>query len=141
MTAEIELLTIRVARLERENRLFQLAAAGAVLSALVLVSMGAVKSPRTIEAEKIVLLDSDGHARVTIGTPASAGAAFGIQSDDPAIWISDARGTDRAIITSEGVYFADGRAKPTVDLSSGPRPGMSSLKLYGPDGTIRWSAP
>lgn len=140
MMPEFEMLEIRVARLERENRFFKLAAAGAALSALVIVSMGAV-SPKTIKAEKILLLDSNGKARITIGTPASAGAAFGIQSDDPAIWISDAKGTDRTILTSEGVYFADGRAKPTVDLSGGARPGMPSLKFYNPDGTIRWSAP
>jgi hypothetical protein len=64
-----------------------------------------------------------------------------MQPDDPAIWISDAKGTDRAILTAEGIYFAGGNAKRTVDLSSDPRPGMSALKFYGPDGKVSWSAP
>jgi hypothetical protein len=88
MATEIELLTNRVIRLESENRFFKLAAVGVALVAAALVLMGAVKSPRTTEAEKIVLLESNGHARVTIGTPEFVGAAVDMRPDDPAIWIS-----------------------------------------------------
>jgi len=88
MATEIELSTNRVIRLESEKRFFKLAAAGVALVAAALVLMGAIKSPRTIGAEKIVLLESNGHTRVTIGTPEFVGAAVDMRPDDPAIWIS-----------------------------------------------------
>jgi len=87
MATEIELSTNRVIRLESEKRFFKLAAAGVALVA-ALVLMGAIKSPRTIGAEKIVLLESNGHTRVTIGTPEFVGAAVDMRPDDPAIRIS-----------------------------------------------------
>jgi hypothetical protein len=42
---EFDFLTKRVAKLEHENRLFKLAEAGVTLGAIVLLSIGAVKSP------------------------------------------------------------------------------------------------
>jgi hypothetical protein len=56
-------------RLESKNRFFRRAAAGVALVAAALVLMGAVKFPPTIDAGRIVLLDSKGHARATIGAP------------------------------------------------------------------------
>jgi hypothetical protein len=101
--------------------------------------MGLGGKPRTIEAEKIVILDSHGRARLMIGTPEVAGAAVDMKPDSPAIWLSDESGSDRTILTSDGLYLADGREKPLVDLSSGPtRP---ALRFYGPDEKVSWSAP
>jgi len=128
----------RLEKVERENRFYKLATICAACGAVILILMGAVKSPRTIEAEKIVLLDSHGQARVTIGTPRFTGAAVDMQPDDPAIWISDTNGADRTIITADGIYFADSNEKRIVDLNSYPRPG---LKFYGPDGKVNWMAP
>ena len=53
-------------------------AAAILLAAFVFA--GAGKAPRTIEAEKIVLLDSHGRARVTIGTPLVIIHDFHVQS-------------------------------------------------------------
>ena len=93
----------------------------------------------TIEAEKIVILDTHGRARLMIGTPDVAGAAVAMKLDAPAIWLSDENGSDRTILTSDGLYLANGREKPLVNLSSGPsRP---ELRFYGPDGKVSWSAP
>ncbi len=141
MTPEIEELTQRVGRLERENRWLKLLVTGVVLASMVLVSVGLGGKPRTIEAEKIVLLDSRGRARVAIGTPAIAGAAVDMKPDAPAIWLSDESGTDRAILTADGLRFGNGQAKPLVELSGDRRPGRFELRFYGPDGKVSWSAP
>lgn len=139
MQSEIEALKIRLAQLERSNRLLKLIGLGVVLGSAALVSMGLGGKPRTIEAEKIVILDSHGRARLMIGTPSVAGAAVDLKPDSPAIWLSDESGSDRAILTSDGLYLANGHEKPLVDLSSGPsRP---TLRFYGPDGKVSWTAP
>jgi len=69
MTSEIGSLTHRVAHLEQENRRLRMIGMAAAILLAAFVFAGAGKTPRTIEAEKIVLLDSHGRARVTIGTP------------------------------------------------------------------------
>jgi len=139
MKSEIEAVKIRVAQLEHANRLLKLIGLGVVLGSAALVSMGLGGKPRTIEAEKIVILDSYGRARLTIGIPSVAGAAVDMKPDSPAIWLSDESGSDRAILTSDGLYLASGHEKPLVDLSSGPsRP---ALRFYGPDGKVSWTAP
>lgn len=139
MQSEIDALTARIERLERANR--RLKAIGGVvgLASIALLSVGFGGKARTIEAEKIVILDSRGRARLTIGTPKSAGVAVSMEGDAPAIWLSDESGSDRTILNSEGLYLANSRGKRLVDLSGDPaRP---ELRLYGPDGTVSWSAP
>jgi len=139
MRPEIESLIVRVARLERANRRLKLIGVGVALASTVLVSMGLSGKPRTIEAEKIVILDTHGRARLMIGTPDVAGASVDMKLDAPAIWLSDENGSDRTILTSDGLYLANGREKPLVNLSSGPsRP---ELRFYGPDGKVSWSVP
>lgn len=110
-----ENVTARLEKLERENRrLKQVGAVALVLVASVLL-MGQAKQSRTIEAERIRLLDSHGRARLTIGTPGSSGVAIDMKPDEPAIWLSDERGTDRAIITTDGLRLADAKGKPRAD--------------------------
>lgn len=134
-------LSERVKRLEYENRLFKLAGTVLALGVLAFASLGAANKPQTIEAEKIILRDAQGHVRLTLGTPGTAGAAFAIQPNDPAIWLSDENGTDRAILTSDGLYFANKNSRPTVSLSSGSASGASSLGFYDPNGKIIRSIP
>jgi hypothetical protein len=138
MQPEIEALTMRIARLERANRWMKVIAVGSALAAAGLVLMGSSGKPRTIEAEKVVILDSHRRPRITIGTPEIVGVAVGMKRDEPAIWLSDENGSDRTILASDGLYLADGRAKPKVSLTSGPvRP---ELRLYGSDGKLAWTA-
>ena len=49
--------------------------------------------PQTLEVEKIIIRDSHGHARITIGTPAVAGVAVDLNANEPAIWLSDEKGS------------------------------------------------
>jgi len=141
MTSEVELLTRRVARLERESRLTKLIGIASVLGVAVLLLVGADKTPRTIEAEKIVLRDSQGHVRVTIGTPEFAGAGIDMKATDPAIWLTDEHGDDRAVLTTDGLRFGTSKHKPIVELISDPRSGRSALRFYSDNGKISWSAP
>lgn len=66
-----------------------------VLFVFRVARMGQARQPYpVVEAQKIVVLDSQGRPRITLGTPSSSGAAFGLKTDDPAIWMSDENGTD-----------------------------------------------
>jgi hypothetical protein len=136
---EIEALVKRVQRLERQNRWLKLAALGIALGVMIVALSGAGKTARIVEAQKIVLLDSHGHAKLTLGTPALTGATVGVNPDDAVIWLTDDKGTDRAMLTSDGLFFANRDARPTISISSGPK--TSELKLYGMDGKASWSAP
>jgi hypothetical protein len=140
MTSEVDNLGQRVARLERQNRKLKMAGLGIVLGMAAFLLMGAARAPKIVEAEKIVILDLHGRARITIGTPAFAGAAADTNPDDPMIWLTDEKGADRAMLANDGLSFANGKGRPTVRLSSDPN-GLSGLKLYGADGKVSWSAP
>lgn len=141
MTTESGSLTDRVARLEQENRWLKMVGVAAAVLLVSLVLIGAGKGPRTIEAEKIVLLDSHGRARLTIATPAIAGATIDAGPDDPVVWLTDDKGADRAMLTTDGLYFANDKSRPTVTLSSGPKRGAPALRFYAADGKVSWSAP
>jgi hypothetical protein len=136
---EIEALAKRVQTLERQNRRVKLAALGIVLGVMIAALSGAGKATRTVEAQKIVLLDSHGHARLTIGTPALTGATVGVNPDDAVVWLTDEKGTDRAMLTPDGLFFANHDARPAISISSDPK--TPELKLYGIDGKVLWSAP
>ena len=134
---EIDVLTERVAQLERSNRKLKLVFGFVLLSTVVLSLVSAAK-PRIIEAEKIIIRDSHGRARVTIGTD----LAIDKERDEPAIWLSDATATDRMILLTDRLYFADEHTKPLVELVAKPGnsyapslPG-SALRFHAPDGKV-----
>lgn len=141
MTREVGSLSKRVARLEQENRRLKMVGIAAVVLIASLLFAGAGRRPRTIEAEKIVRLDSHGRARLTIATPAIAGATIDAGPGDALVWLTDGKGADRAMLTSDGLYFANGESRPTVTLNSDPKRVASALKFYGADGRVSWSAP
>jgi|ERR1035438_5966250 hypothetical protein len=141
MTPESGSLRDRVAHLERENRQLKMVGVAVAVLLVSFVFVGAGKSPRTIAAEKIVLLDSHGRARLTIATPAIVGAVVDTGPDDPVIWLTDDKGADRAMLTADGLYFANDKSRPTVTLSSGPKRGAPALRFYAADGKVSWSAP
>ena len=83
-----------------------------------LALMAQARPNRTIEAEQIIVRDSNGRARITIGTPRSSGHAIDSQSDDPLIWLSDERGTDRAILGIDGLRFANEHGRSTTNYEA-----------------------
>jgi hypothetical protein len=141
MTSEVEMLAIRVGRLERQNRLLKVIGTGCALGLAALLLAGADKTPRTIEAEKIILRDSQGRARVTIGTPESAGVAIDMKASDPAIWLADEDGTDRAILSVDSLRFGNSKGRPLVALVGDPRPERSALQFYDSNGKVSQSLP
>jgi hypothetical protein len=136
---EIEALASRVQALEQQNRRVKLSSLCIVLGVAIVAFSGAGKGAGTVEAQKIVLLDSHGRAKLTIGTPALTGATVGVNPDDAVIWLTDDKGADRAMLTPEGLFFANHDTRPTISISSDPK--ASELKLYGTDGKVLWSAP
>lgn len=140
MVQEFENLAQRIEKLERQNRRFKQIGIAIALCATILLLTAANKVPRTIQAERIILLDSHGRAKLTMSTPAFSGATIDVNLDDPVIWMTDDKGADRAMLTTDGLFFANGKARPTVSLSSDPN-GTSALKFYGTNGKVSWSAP
>jgi hypothetical protein len=140
MILEIQELGERVARLERQNRMMKCSVLATVLLGAVLLCAGAAKNARVIEAEKIILRDARGHARITIGTPESAGYALDLATDAPVIWLTDNNGTDRAMLTTDGLFFASEKGRRAVSLESDPKHHLPNLRLFAPDGTTAWTA-
>jgi|ERR1700735_2936838 len=108
----VQRLHERLDALEKQNRRLKLIVGAALLAASSLGLMGLAGPPRTVEAEKFVLRDGQGRPRITIGAPRSSGAAVGLQSEEPAIWITDEKGQDRAILTMDNLRFANEKEKP-----------------------------
>jgi hypothetical protein len=109
---EFQSLQKRVQQLERQNCWMKRAGCGALLLFVVVVTMGQSRQPRTLEAEQFILRDTQGHARLTIGTPRVSGVAVFTDSDEPALWFTNTKGTDRAVLTGDGLRFADEKGHP-----------------------------
>ena len=97
-----------VETLETENRRLRRIVIAITVALSALFVMGQSRQNRTIEAEKLIIRDSQGRARITIGT----GMGIDMHKDDPAIWLSDDKGHDRVILLTDGLYFADQHSKP-----------------------------
>jgi hypothetical protein len=108
----------RLEKLERDNRTLKWLGMAAALFAASAVLMAQVRPNRTIQAERIIVRDSSGRARITIGTPSSSGYAVDSKSDDPLIWLSDEKGTDRAILGIDGLRFADEHGRRTANYQA-----------------------
>jgi myo-inositol-hexaphosphate 3-phosphohydrolase len=140
MISETNALAERVRRLEQQNRAIKWIAAGSLLLVIVAGLKAQQRPARTIEAEKFVLLDSKGRARVTIGTPRSSGVAIDLPADEPSIWISDLNGMDRVIITTDGLRLANESGRPAASLTFTNKKGAEIL-LYNADGKLLHRAP
>lgn len=67
---------------------------------------------RTVETEQLILRDAQGRARLTMGTSRISGVAIDVAPDEPTVWLTDTKGTDRAILTGDGLRFADEKGRP-----------------------------
>ncbi len=140
MTPEINVLTERVERLERQNRILKRATVAILLLVVVAALRAQSRPARTIEAEKFVLRDSQGRARITIGTPESSGVAVDTPADEPSIWISDTKGIDRVIVTTEGLRLANDAGRAAASLTFTRKTG-GEIRLYTYDGKLLYYAP
>jgi hypothetical protein len=111
MTPELETLTRRLDRLERENRRWKiLGIAGAAVAAFLMLTGVTVKEPM-IGAEAFTLLGKQGELR----------AVFAMVKDEPTLALFDSGGRVRAGLSL---------------LENSPQ-----LILYGEDGKPVWKAP
>jgi hypothetical protein len=119
-TSDFTFLTSRVERLERQNRFYKRGAMLFLLSLIAFIAMGESRPSRTVEAEQFILRDTQGRQRLVIGTPNASGAALGLTPDEPVIWITGKSGADRAILSSDGLRFADenGKALASMDVAN-----------------------
>jgi hypothetical protein len=138
MTPEMNALEERVHRLEQQNCVIKWMAVAVLLLGLA-ASLKAEQRMRVIEAEKFVLRDSNGRARITIGTPQSSGVAIDTPMDEPAIWISDAKGNDRVTLTTDGLSLVNVR-RPAASLTFTEKKG-AEIFLYSHDGKLLFHAP
>ena len=113
---DVQVILKRIDVLERQNRWLVRAGLVASLLAVAAVTMGQARTSRTVEAEQFILRDAQGRQRLTIGTPRFSGVAIGLEADRPAIWITGSNGVDRAILTSDGIYWADEHGKGTARI-------------------------
>jgi|SRR5689334_24476686 len=135
---DIEALSLRITRLERANMRLRLVSAVVGLAALGSCSTD-LAGKRTLDVQELVIRDSQGRARATIGTPRLSGSAVGMSPDSPAIWLTGENGSDRLVITTDGIYLADERAKRLMEIGgalNGP-----VLRIYDAGGKMAWSAP
>jgi hypothetical protein len=114
-------------------------AVGVLLLGMV-ASLRAQQHMRTIEAEQFVLRDSNGRTRVRIGTPQYSGVAIDTPMDEPVVWISDAKGNDRVMLTTEGLRVANDSGKPAASLTFTNKKG-AEIFLYSHDGKLLFHAP
>jgi myo-inositol-hexaphosphate 3-phosphohydrolase len=133
-------LYTRMGKLERQNRFQRNALTVGLLISICVTAMGQARPARTVEAERFVLLDGKGRARITIGTPLTSGATVGTSPDEPIIWLSDAKGNDRAMITTEGLRLANEHSRPAASLTFTPNEG-AKLFLYDNEGKLLFYAP
>jgi len=97
---------------------------------------------RTVEAEQFIVRDANGHARLTLGTPSASGVAVLMKPDEPAIWLSDPNGLDRAIITADGFRLSSGKGKPVLEIGASTSTAEpASIRIYDSGSKVVWSAP
>lgn len=132
---DVQAILQRIDALEKQNRSLIRAGLFALLFVAAMVTMGQARPSRTVEAEQFVLRDSQGRQRLVIGTPRNSGVAFDLAPDEPAIWIMGENGVDRAILSGDGLGFADekGKRQARVEISKTG----SALDLYDLNGKER----
>jgi hypothetical protein len=121
-TLDLPSLVARILVLERQNRLFKRVGVILLISIAAFVFIAQARPPRTLEAEQFILRDAQGRERLAIGTPRVSGVALDLAPDDAAVWISGNNGVDRAILTNEGLRFADDKGRPLESYLANPRP-------------------
>lgn len=130
-TPTLETLSERVDGLERENRWLKRIGGSAVIGLLALVTFGtgALRAPREISAEQIVLKDRDGHPR----------ARLEMKEHGPALSLLDRDGRDQVLLksgddgSSSLEYFqgTDLRASLTNYANHGPALNLFEMNRRG----------
>lgn len=125
----------RVAKLERTVRRLTAALGGVVVLAVVLVAMGAVKEPGTIQAKEFMVVGENGEVRAML---AHTDVGTGLS-----IW--DDKGKTRFLISVNqdgtcllNVNDRQGRERVSLGISNDDQP---VIELVNKDGKRVWSTP
>ncbi len=164
MGTELESLSKRLQKVERQNRTLRITAVAALalIGGVVLVGAAAPK-PKTVEAEKFVVLDEQGRKRAELGMSEenSVGLALSDKKGErraalrltrlgrPSLVLQDAHGDERAKLdlgVEPSLTLSDktGAVRlnlginiaKTRDLRETP-----SFRLFGAQGKVIWEAP
>lgn len=154
----IDLLTRRIARLERRNRRFGWLAGGAALVFLAGSSIGLVRAAgEEVVTQKLTLVDQAGGTRavmsvvpglgpsfVIYGQNGKAGAALAFPPEGPSLVMYDSSGQLRLRLanieaTGPSLVLNDSRRKPRLQVSlAGDNP---SVVLLNDQGQATWRTP
>jgi hypothetical protein len=135
MTPEIQLLTDRLQRLERQNRRLRRTGIAVLLLLAAIVLMGQARPPRTLTAQKFILTDASGIIRAELGTFQGFAHLF-LYGDKEC----PRQAEDRCVGASIAAYkngvgsidLHDSNGVPGVRMD-----GYGILHLHGPDGYPR----
>ena len=146
-TSDVQSLSARVEKLEKQNRLFKRAALTLLLLPAAFVVMGQAKPDRsidvdsikakTIEAHLILLRDEDGSS-----TLVRAGF-INVATGDKGIVSITTFGGPSLTLTDDAGYETSAGVSSLVTTQTGEKHQTSaaSLVLFGKDKTVLWSAP
>jgi len=143
----IELLAQRLARLERQHRLFKLGALIILAVVAAALALGAATRAKTVEAEGFVLRDAQGKVRAELLTDPVFGPRLRLREANgkvrlelalkgttgPYLSLRDANGNDRATLDAfagnPGLALFDSNAKSRMEIILSDI-GVPSLWLY-----------
>ena len=153
---DLDLLTERVATIEKENRVLKRALVVALaVATLPLVLAAAERAvPKAIEATKVVIRDTRGAIRAELGVQSDGAATLAFLdgkgagtmtlrgvSAGPILEMADGQGGSVWLSSSAtGASLALSKGKGEIEIASNAT-GEPSLKLQDRDGKIVWHAP
>jgi len=120
-------LQIRIARLEKENRLFKRVGVAALAGVALLAVMAQAPARKTIEANEFVVKDARGNARIRIGVdPKNDTAELWLQTakSEQGASLSDAglvlqqNGVVRTVLETGNLSLANSAGQPNVQFSA-----------------------
>jgi len=147
---DIQVLTQRLDRLERQNRLLRCGAFAALALVAAAVWIGAAAKGRTIEAERFVLRDAQGKVRAELLTDPVFGPRLRLSQANgrvrmelalkgttgPYLSLRDANGNDRAQLDAFSgnpgltLYDSNAKSRVQIDLSEN---GAPAIRYYDQD--------
>ncbi len=105
-TNTAETLQIRIAKLEKENRLFKKISVAAVAGMALLFLMGQAPARKTVEANEFVVKDAHGNVRIRLGVDP--------KNDSAVLWMQTAKGDEGASLSDSGMILQQDGVVRTV---------------------------
>ncbi len=129
----IDALQTRIAKLEKENRLFKRAALAALAGIALLAVMAQAPARKTIEANEFVVKDAHGNARIRIGVDP--------KNDAAELWLQTAKSDEGASLSDAGLVLQQNGVVRTIlengNLSLANSGGQANVKFSADDDAER----